>query len=105
MAVLDYPGTTLAEVLAANIPTICFWNSEQWLLAPGAQPLFDRLKHAGILFERPEDAAIQVNAVSADIESWWQDPERQRARAEWCHTFAHTDRNWFLQWIRTFATL
>jgi hypothetical protein len=105
LAVLDYPGTTLAEVLAANIPTICFWNSEQWLLAPGAQPLFDRLRRAGILFDRPEDAAAQVNVVSADIKAWWQNPERQHARSEWCQAFARVDRNWLLEWLKAFATL
>jgi hypothetical protein len=104
LAVLDYPGTTLAEVLAANIPTICFWNSEQWLLAPSAQPLFDRLRRAGILFNRPEDAAAQLNVIGDNIESWWKDPERQGARAEWCHAFARADRNWFAQWVRAFAS-
>ena len=78
---LDYPGTTLAEVLAANIPTICFWDKQEWLLSPLAQPLFDQLRAAGILFSRPEDAAVALNAVFPDIEAWWHASERQRARA------------------------
>jgi putative transferase (TIGR04331 family) len=103
--VLDYPGTTLAEVLAANIPTICFWDKQQWLLSAQAQPLFDQLEAAGILFGRPEDAAAQLNAIVPDIEAWWHAPDRQRARARWCQEFARADRYWLLKWLKAFATL
>jgi hypothetical protein len=105
MVVLDYPGTTLAEVLAANIPTICFWNKQQWLLSSHALPLFDRLEQAGILFGSPEAAADQVNRVLPDVETWWHNPERQRARAEWCHMFARADRSWLWAWTRAFWRL
>jgi putative transferase (TIGR04331 family) len=105
LVILDHPGTALAEALAANIPTVCFWNKEQWLLSPTAQLLFDQLRHTRILFDQPEAAATQINAVFPNIESWWQMPERQRARAEWCRSFARVDRHWLAQWLRAFATL
>jgi hypothetical protein len=105
LVILDHPGTALAEALAANVPTICFWNREQWLLSPAAQLLFDQLRQADILFDQPEAAAAQVNAVVPNIESWWQMPERQRTRAEWCHSFARADRDWLAQWLRAFATV
>jgi putative transferase (TIGR04331 family) len=88
-----------------NVAAACFWDKQQWLLGPLAQPLFDQLEAAGILFDRPEDAAVQLNAVFPDIEAWWQKPERQRARAQWCHAFARTDRHWLSKWLKAFATL
>lgn len=105
LAVLDYPGTTLAQTLAANIPTICFWDNEQWLQSPLAEPLFARLRSAGILFHSPEEAARQLNAVAGDVEAWWNEPQRQEARAAWCHEYARVDRNWLWHWVKALWTL
>ena len=105
LVVLDHPGTVLAEALAANIPTICFWDKTQWLISPQAQPMFDKLAQAGILFDQPEAAAAQLNTIFQNVEAWWAEPGLQRARAEWCHLFARADGYWLEKWLKAFAIL
>src|SRR5262249_38507185 len=105
LAILDYPGTTLAQTLAANIPTICFWNNDQWLSAERAQPLFDALKKAGVVFDSPESAAEHLDKVHPEIEAWWQTDQVQAARAQWCEQYAQADPRWFWKWVKALWAL
>src|SRR5262249_25658745 len=94
LVVLDHPGTTLAVALAANVPTVAFWDREKWLLARQAKPLFAELERVGILCSDPESAATQVNTIWPDVEEWWREPGRQKARRAWCRQFAWAERWW-----------
>lgn len=48
--VCDHMSTTYTEALAANKPTILFWNPQANELRPEAQPYYDLLRKSGILF-------------------------------------------------------
>jgi putative transferase (TIGR04331 family) len=98
--VCDHFSTTFAEALAANKPTILFCNPEANKIRSEAQPHFDLLKQSGILFDTPEAAAAAVAAVHADIEAWWNAPQRQAAIQSFCYRYARTSPDAFDLWSR-----
>lgn len=99
LLVIDHPGTTMIMALAANVPTILFWDPAVWPLCRQAEPVFDALRQAGILFHDPVAAATQANRVWNDVPGWWQSPERQQARRHWVSVYARTSRVWWLHWM------
>lgn len=105
LLVLDHPGSTLNFALAANVPTVCFWDRDQWPLALEAEPLFSVLKSAGVLWESGKDAGEQANAVFDDVAKWWNREEVQRARLNWVENFARTSNSWWYHWARALRAL
>ncbi|WP_426208436.1 LIC12162 family transferase [Massilia sp. TWP1-3-3] len=97
--VCDHLSTTFIEALAANTPTILFWETRSNKLRQEAVPYYALLREAGILFDDPAAAAAAVNAVMATgAEIWWAAPERQRAVAAFCARFACTDAHALDAW-------
>lgn len=96
--VCDHFSTTFAEALAANKPTILFWDPKANELRPEAEQYFDLLRSNGILFDSPEAAAEAVNHVYDDVESWWDDPGRQKAVRSFCERFARTSPDAIALW-------
>lgn len=101
LLVLDHPVTTLNIALAANVPTIGFWDKNAWAMSCQALPYFDALEEAGVFFQTGEDAANKVNDVWEHLEEWWNQESIQSARREWCHRYARTSRFWWAEWART----
>ena len=100
LLVLDHPGTTLHIAMAANIPTICYWDPTSWPMSPNAQPLLDDMIQAGILFTDPLSAAHNINAIWGDVPGWWRSEAVQRARGNWSQLHARTSPIWWWHWIR-----
>lgn len=100
LVVLDHPGTAMHQVLAMNIPIVCFWSPEHFALDESAKPYFERLKSASILFDDPEKAAEHINSIEGNILQWWQHEKTQRARKIWVHQFARVDKYWFWKWLK-----
>ncbi len=96
--VCDHLSTTFTEALTVNKPTVLYWNSEANKLRPEAQPYFDLLRDAGILFDKPEAAALVVATVYDDIEAWWNTTERQNAIRSFCEKFARTSPDAITLW-------
>ena len=105
LAVLDHHTTTLAITMAANVPTVCFWNESDWPIGRTAQPHFDRLKRAGIVFDAPADAARHIADIWPRVQEWWAGTAVQSARQDWCEEFARSSRAWPLHWMRQMAAL
>ena len=101
----NHYGTTLHVALAANIPTVCYWDNDYPPMTEIARPYFDRLKEAKILFDNHRDAASHINDIWDDIDSWWQNPELQAIRQNWCKIYARTSPFWVLNWIKALAAL
>ncbi len=93
-----YNATTYLETFAANFPSVMFWNPNHWELSPYAQPYFDELRRVGIFHDTPESAAAKVNEISLDPASWWNQPEIQKVKDEFCFRFARTSHNWMDEW-------
>lgn len=105
LLVLDHPGTLLNVALAANIPTVCYWDPAAWPLAPEAVPFFDALAKAGIIYPNAATAAAQVTVVFENATIWWSSADVQIARIAWAHQFARTSKIWWWHWMRTLAKL
>ena len=103
--VCDHFSTTFAEALAANKPTILFWDPKANALRPEAQSFYDLLRAQGILFDTPEAAAVAVNRVYDDVEAWWNEPERQKALQLFCHQFARNTPDALALWQAEFAAV
>jgi putative transferase (TIGR04331 family) len=98
LKVCDMNQTTLLESLGANIPTIAFWDPNLWELRPEAEPYFQRLREAGILYNSPEEAGDAVNCVWPEVEAWWSQREVQQARKKFAHRFALHSPHWIHDW-------
>ncbi|MDR2820177.1 MAG: LIC12162 family protein [Desulfovibrio sp.] len=106
LLVLDHPGTTLHEALAANIPTILYWTPEHWILTPEGQAMLDVLEKAGIWYCAPEKAAIKVQEVWEDPAAWWRGGTVQTGRKTWCAKYAMTVKgSENLRWLQTLTEL
>ncbi len=97
--VCDHLSTTFILALTANKPTLLFWDPVASPLRSDALPYFDALRAAGILFDRPEDAAKALVAAYADIAGWWNDPLRQGTRARFCDQFGRTGEHPLAEWL------
>lgn len=103
--VCDDFGTTFTEALAANKPTILFWDMKINKLRPAAHPYYDLLRKNGVFFDTPEDAAAAVNKVYADVETWWNEPERQAAIQTFCNQFARNSSSGTDLWVAEFKRI
>jgi putative transferase (TIGR04331 family) len=99
LVVIDHPVTSMLESLAADIPTILFWNPRLWEMRPAAEPYFEALRSASILHDSPEAAAAHFSSVVDDVQAWWQGVAVQQAREAFSRQFALTARNWPTAWL------
>ena len=88
----------MLEVFASNFPTIVFFNHNNCELNESAQPYFDELREAGILFDNPESAASQVNKIYQNPVSWWGTAKVQRAKDRFCNRYARCESGWISIW-------
>lgn len=98
LLVIDYPGTTMLEALAWNVPMVAFWAPGDIPVRPSARTRYDALRSAGILHDSPEAAARQLADVGDDPMMWWRRPEVQSARLGFCGEFARGADDWPDQW-------
>ncbi len=78
ICICDHLSTSVAQSFAANNPTIIFWSEKNNELTDDAKKSVESLKKVGIFFDSPEGAAMQLNNIYDDIESWWLDSDRQK---------------------------
>lgn len=93
LVVISSNSTTLLQAFALNVPTVIFWNPEHWALSKRAQPHFDDLRDAGVLFFDAEGCSHRVNEVWDDPQIWWHSPRVQTAVKTFCKEFAHVGVN------------
>ena len=98
LIVISNNSTTLLQVLAANIPTVIFWDPKFNEVRDVAQSDFDSLRNVGILYDSSELAANQVNSVWKNISAWWEADELQLARIKFCNRYARTSKNSLIEW-------
>jgi putative transferase (TIGR04331 family) len=88
----------MLELLAANVPTVLFWNKKHWELNSFAQPYYDELCKVGILHDTPESAAEHINKVWHKVDNWWMQQSVQDVRVKFCKQYARTSDNWSDLW-------
>jgi putative transferase (TIGR04331 family) len=104
IVVCDYISTTFIEALAADKPTVLFWDPEVEVVREEAKPYYDALRTVGILHDTPERAATTINSVFEDVASWWNEPRRREGLRYFCQRFAlahvHPIRDWIAEFQR-----
>ena len=96
-----YTATTYNESLAANIPTVIYWDKRYWEYADYAEKDFNKLKSVGIFHDTPESAACHVNKVWNDVDEWWKNENVQSVRRAFCRKYANLDK----KMIKRFANV
>lgn len=92
LLVHTYNSTTFCQSLAANIPTIMFWNLKHWELKEYANEDINLLKSVNIFHETPHSASYHLKYIWGDILEWWQSPSVQKARISFSRKYAHKDK-------------
>jgi putative transferase (TIGR04331 family) len=87
--VATYNATTFLESFRRDIPTVMFWNPKQWELSENAQPYFNLLRQASVLFDDPIACANHVNLIWNDIPNWWSSPFVQKAISTFINQYAY----------------
>jgi len=100
LVVINYRETSFLETLAADIPTILFWDPQRWEVRNEAEPFFDKLRRAGILWDSPEAAAEKVDEVYDDPWRWWGSAAVQETRWSFANRYALGERDWARSWVR-----
>lgn len=98
LCIITYNGTALLEVLAANFPTVVFWDPQLWAVRDSAQPCLQHLADVGIFHESAASAATFVNRIWEDPRSWWMSDDTQKARAIFCNRYARASSDWVDRW-------
>ena len=101
--VCDHIATTFVESLAADRPTLLFWDPEAEAVRDDAEPYYDELRSVRILHDTPESAAATLNAVYQDVASWWNDPSRREALRRFSRRFARTSSHAIRDWAAEFT--
>lgn len=90
--VATYNATTFLESFTQGIPTVMFWNPKHWELADAAEPYFELLRQASILFDDPVSCAQHINAIWEDVPGWWSTPQVSEAVQKFCTQYAYVGR-------------
>jgi putative transferase (TIGR04331 family) len=98
LVVHNYLGTSWLETLALNIPTVCFFDPNTYEFRQAAKPYIEDLEQVGILHQSGKEAARFVRDKWPVIETWWQQPEVQKARSAFCANYANFSPDWPQQW-------
>ncbi len=98
LCIVSYNATVILETLNANFPTIAYWDPEFFDIRSEALPFVDMLRNVGILHDTVESASLLINKIYDDVQSWWQRPELQAARLEFCNVYANSSDNWVEDW-------
>lgn len=111
--VFDYIGTTFAEALSMNVPTIIFSDEDRYPFNGMRNPYFcetksshlQALKDVHILHDSPECAASWVEQVYDNPDSWWKSKVCQKVVKDFCYSYARTSKKPLREWKSTFETL
>ncbi len=88
LVICTYNATVYLETLAANIPTIIFWDLNLWEWPEFADEDFKKLKSVGIFHETPTSASNHVEKIWDNVQNWWLDPVLQDIREKFCEKYA-----------------
>lgn len=105
LVVHNYLGASWLETLALNIPTVCFFDPNTYEFRRAAKPYIEDLERVGILHHSGKEAAHFVCDTWKDIETWWQQPDVQKARSAFCANYANFSPDWTQQWESEFKRL
>lgn len=105
LVVISYIGTTLCESLAANIPTICFFDPTVMLFREQSMKCIEALKSVGIIHDSGKEAGNFIIELNEDIDGWWYRNDTQNARKKFVDNYANFSNDWKNSWEREFEAV
>ena len=92
-------ATTYNESLAANIPTVIYWDPKLWEWDESVESAFLKLESVGIFHNTPESAAKHVGKIWNNLEEWWYSKEVQKERDFFCTNYAYRGKKVFPRFV------
>jgi putative transferase (TIGR04331 family) len=99
ISISTYNATVFLETLAANFPTLVFFDPNKYEIRPDAISMMESLRKVGILHDTPESAAQFFNEIANDVEHWWHSERVQNTRKTFCTKFANSSVEWESEWV------
>ena len=93
LVIYTYNGTGFLETLAANVPTIIYFNSKNNLIRNDAKEIFKELQKNKIYFSDAKEASDHINHILNNIDLWWNDQKTQGSRKLFCTKYAKMNDN------------
>jgi putative transferase (TIGR04331 family) len=88
-----YNATTYLDAMAANIPTVIFWNPTFMEMNSSAEADFDNLKDVRVFHHSPQSAAEHIARIAGNLEGWWFDDKTQCAVNSFLYKYARSSSN------------
>jgi hypothetical protein len=102
LVVHNYLGTAWLETIAADIPTVCFFDEAAYAFRDDAAPHIEALLRVGVLHRTGEDAARFVTTLRGGSQQWWHSPEVRAALEPFIRSYARFETDWPRRWRREF---
>jgi putative transferase (TIGR04331 family) len=93
-----YNSTTIMEVLAANIPTVLYWDPKYSEIGKSSERYFNKLLKAKVLYYNSIDAAKFINDNWDNFDTWWYSKDVQEAVQFFCGQYAIVSDRALLDW-------
>jgi putative transferase (TIGR04331 family) len=81
-------STVFLEAMRSNVPVIVFFDKESEFFNSNAKIFVKRLKYAKIVFDDPIKAALHLNTIWSNIDSWWYSKKTQKEINFFCKFFS-----------------
>lgn len=89
--IFSYDSTGILEALSTNFPFVAFWEGGLEHLVDSAKTDYQALIDAKILHMDAYSAALHINSVWNDVQSWWNSPGVQNARKSFSEKYARLE--------------
>lgn len=66
-----YNATSFLEAIFLDIPTVIYWDLNQWEIRDDAKVYFENLKKVKVFHDNPFSAAKHVNEIYDKVDEWW----------------------------------
>ena len=105
LCVIDNMRTTFGEAIGANVPTVLFWDADQFPVMDGARPYYDLLTANHVIHDSPESAAEWVDKIYNSLDAWWFGEDCQNAVNKFCNAFARKSKRPINEWLKMLGGL
>ncbi len=102
--IISYPQTTFCESIQTT-PTILIYEKNKWEFDSKFKYIYKKLIRNKILFHNPIKAALHVNKVSKNIDSWWTQKKVQSTINQFLNDISLISENSVKIWVKKLKTL
>lgn len=93
LVVFDYIATSFLESMHMNVPTVLLLNKNIYYLKDEHLGFFDDLIEVGICQTSSQEAAIFIESIAGNADTWWHNEQVQEARSRFLEKNFGTPNN------------